>query len=182
MLTYRVSVPSLVILLITGLNGCVAVDSRAARESDHASGALLQGSFYCGAVYMSHKSGLVGPSNLREVFNDVPCDTVTISLIEGSALEISFEKDGATVNRRTIDHAAGFRVDKSNVVTIGTKTCGGGEGVGCYTTKSTFFMNADGDLVVIQSGVGAGLLTILPYAQYAKLMGIFPKSEHQGRI
>lgn len=47
--------------------------------------------------------------------------------------------------------------------------------IGCISHRFMLFANQDSDLVIVQSGSGGGLVTILPAFVYGKLMAIFPR-------
>jgi hypothetical protein len=69
--------------------------------------------------------------------------------------------------------------DEGKIELFTDSDCGGRDspGFGCMSETVTLFINPEGDLVTVQSGGGAGVLGILPFGVYGKLVAIFPREK-----
>lgn len=181
---------SYVLAAILAIAGCVAVDSRVAQETP-ATNSLnsLNGRYENTPSYRSSKMGFVGPSDLGEVFSaplmgtdnrptigNHNVDTVSLALTSDRALIVTLERAGTPVAKRIITVEDGLHVSGDTLV-LGQADCGGADTaqLGCAKKTTTIFVNSAGNLVIAESGGGAGFVTILPAAVYAKLMSIFPR-------
>lgn len=168
--------PIAVMFTAVVLSGCIAVDSEVSSQQAADGGlSLIEGRFSCDATYVSKEAGLLGPGQLGHVFDGPQCDAATLSLSNGGSLEVTFEKDGSVLESRNVTSKDGLSHDANSFfLTLGA--CGIEElQMGCARHTFTIFANQDGDLVIIQSGGGGGIVTVLPAMVYGKLMGIFSR-------
>ena len=163
-------------IVLVANGGCVLIDTRVKDEAITPLGASpFSGRYLCGASYTSHEMGLMGPSKLSDTLGGPACESAALSYDVNAGLTVSFEKGGETLARRTIDRRTGLSVSEAGGLVIGSGSCGGGLGLGCYKTNLRLYVNRSGDLVIVQSGGGAGMLLLLPFAAYGRMMGVFPQ-------
>ena len=166
------------LLSLVVLSACVSVDSRAFKEVPApGSNGNLRGAYWNVAFYRS-KGELLGHETIAEAMH-IPAakaDTAYIWRVSQELLVVRFTKDGVVVAERKYKFNEGFKVDNSGRIEIGNPTeCGGHDspGFGCGWGTVTIFENAAGELAAVQSGGGAGLLGVIPFAIYAKHLSLF---------
>lgn len=163
------------IVIAVMLAGCIAIDSGVKSEQPVAdSAAMVSGTFSCTASYTSRKAGLLGPS-IETIFDGPQCDTITLAPSGDDALDAMLEKDGSVIHTTSLTKKDGLSRD-TDAFLFRVRMCGSEElQIGCILYTFTLFANQQGDLVLIQSGGGGGLLAIFPVFVYGKLMSVFPR-------
>lgn len=169
---------SVALLFMIALSACVSIDSRAFKEAP-ASGATgdIRSAYWNKAIYRS-SGELIGHATIAEAMH-IPAadaDTAYIWRTSPDLLIIRFTKDEGIVAERKYKLNNGFRVDNAGRIEISNPTeCGGRDspGFGCGWGTLTIFENAAGELAAVQSGGGAGVLGIFPFAVYAKHLSLF---------
>jgi len=172
------------------LSGCVAVDPRVDRElPSQDSLKQINGKFSNTPSYSSTKMGFIGPSDLGEVLHapymgsdGIPTigkskvDAIHLVFSEDAGLTASLERGGAVVAKVTLTAADLLEVRENSLV-VRSSGCGDADSIqkGCAKTTITMFINETGDLVVVDTGGGAGLIGPIPAGVYGKLMSIFPR-------
>jgi hypothetical protein len=172
------------------LSACVAVDSRVDREIPaHDSLEQINGKFWNRPSYSSSKMGLTGPPDLGELLrapfmgsDGVPTigrfkvDAVLLVYSKDSSLVATFQRDGVVVAQSTLTKEDWIETSGNSLV-MKESGCGDADSIqhGCVRNSTRLFVNDAGDLVVIDSGGGAGLIGLVPAGVYAKLMSIFPR-------
>jgi hypothetical protein len=190
----RNSLPSLRISLVAiaglALSACIAVDSRVDGEVP-AQDSLerINGKFWNKPSYSSSKMGFTGPQDLGELLrvpfmgaDGIPTigkfkvDAVQLSYANDTGLTASFERGGTVVARSTLTAKNRLEVSGNSLV-IRESGCGDADSIqkGCVKNSKTLFVNDAGNLVVVDSGGGAGLIGLIPAGVYAKLMSVFPR-------
>ncbi len=168
------------LLLMTVISACVSIDSRVFKEAPE-SGATgdLRAAYWNKATYRS-SGELIGKATIAEAMN-IPAanaDTAYLWRASPDLLIARFTKYGVIVAERTYKLNDGFRVDNAGRIAISNPTeCGGHDspGFGCGWGTVTIFENISGELAVVQSGGGAGVLGIFPIAIYAKHLSLFDR-------
>jgi hypothetical protein len=166
------------LLLVTALNACVSIDSRAFKEAP-APGATgdIRAAYWNKATYRT-SGEFIGHSTIAEAMHIAAenADTAYIWRASPDLLIVRFTKDGGIVAEHKYKLNDGFRVDNEGRIEISNPTeCGGHDspGFGCGWGTVAIFENASGELAAVQSGGGAGVLGILPIAIYAKHLSLF---------
>jgi hypothetical protein len=169
-----------VIAFAAVLGGCVSIDSRALREKP-SSGSMhaIVGTYQNFASYRS-KGEFVADENLSGALGlgRVEAGTVTLTRPTASQLKLEFKDGQSTKAVQTYVDGAGLVIRPEGRFEISVPVgCGGRDspGFGCGTKTVTLFVNASGNLAAIDSGGGAGLLGVIPFAVYAKTLAIFPR-------
>ena len=171
-------------------SGCVAVDSRASREVPAGNSlAAMSAQFVNSPSYTSSKFGFAGPADLGELFgapnpgsDGLPtrglyqAQFVGLTYTPDRSLRVQLLRNKNVVAERELLFGRDFS-SNGNRLYIKRGGCGGAdtEQLGCAKNRIELFINNAGDLVIVEAGGGAGLVTVLPFAMYAKLMSIFPR-------
>ncbi len=170
------------------LVGCVAVDPRVKQEHPAEDNFVrITGRYSNEPSYTSHKFGFIGPNDLGETLCGVmvgsdgrstagweKVDVITLNYAPDLGLQVALERGSQMVAQCTLMPNTGLRVENAKLVLKGGG-CGAGLQTGCAGHNVSLFVSESGNLVVIESGGGAGLVTLLPFAMYGKLMSIFPR-------
>ena len=164
------------------LVGCVGIDSRAEQEPvDKEATRNITGRFlnFCGyCSEMPFGSGAPSFAGLVGVPGAYSANSFSVSFTETGALTFEFEVGGRTVGGRTFQPQDGLHFNEEGKIEL--LHCRGCEiadipAMGCGSQTVTVFLNPDGDLVAVETGGGAGLLIVVPFAAYGTTMSIFPR-------
>jgi len=166
-------------LLLCVLGGCVFIDSRSWKEIiDQNATVSLSGRFSNLASYRS--TGIFPEKNNLAELLGLPDRTSKL-------VDASFSKDtGLTLSFSNFTKIYGFAegLTITNEGRIQLPASSGCEGdnysIGCHRKNVIIFVNTQGDLVTIQSGIGGGFAIILipipiPIGFYFKNIAIFPR-------
>ena len=88
-----------------------------------------------------------------------------------------FYQLGETVFEKTYKLGQGFSIGNDGKIKIsGESTCESFDspGLGCHGNSIRLFVNGDGDLAVIYSNSGGGLLGVVPVAVHLKSLLVLP--------
>ncbi len=169
------------VILLSLTYSCVSIDSRAL-EAQPVAGATgnIRAAFSNYASYYKSTGEFIGPATMADAFN-VPAqkaDTVYVWRISEKDLLIQFRQAGRPIIEQRYSLNDGFRIDDKGAIQIRIATeCGGHDSpvIGCAWASVALFQDTNGDLNVIRSGGGAGMLAIIPMAVYGKHLSIFSR-------
>lgn len=171
-----------ILTLLLSLSGCVAIDSRAEKEPvDKEASQNISGKFQNSASYRSETMGFVGAASftdLLDIYLEQKADSFLLSFTKTDGLTVEFNADEKKIYEKTFGPMDGFKFNANGKIELkSTGGCGGHDspGFGCMSKTVTLFLNPDGDLVTVQSGGGAGVLGILPFGVYGKLVAVYSR-------
>lgn len=167
------------------LSGCVSVDRRALSEKvDVERTSNLNGIYDNKPAYSSEKPffNTDKKSTLAEILyysNAKDAEKVEIDLVNKKILHVKFILDGKVLASRDYDLGTDFKFDSDGRIVIGNdEQCGLGPdtGIGCYGNNVALFINAEGELVSIEShNIQFLAYLIFPVSTYSKQMTIHHK-------
>ena len=158
------------------LNGCVSVDPRALRETpDIVATKNLRAVYLNEADYQS-KGEFMANATLAEALGIHQARLSAwayVWRVSDQEVLVRFISQGVTIAERRYLAGDGLRILPDQRIELKKPgECGGRDspGFGCSTGTVTLFVNGSGELVAIESGGGAGLIGVIPFALYAKLV------------
>ncbi len=160
--------------------GCVTSDSHISEQLENKRGSYeLNGTFVNSPVYQTESFGFIGTRDFGFALGVyVDADIIRLSLTRGSSLYVALEKDEKKVFEKTYYKDDGLKFNNDGIVTLPSQRNGGSgdsPGIGYSSHQFNLFINKKGNLVLIQSGGGGGLVGVIPFAVYGSLMSIFPR-------
>ena len=167
------------------LMGCVAIDSRAWKEPIAMDAPQsITGRYSNKANYKSSKMGFTGSSHFSHLTgyhnNSLP-DSFLLRVTDSNEITVEYFLESLKLGQQTFNNDRGLTIHRNYSIDLFSySTCGGGGEslqLGCMSKTVKLFVNPEGNLVTVQSGGGAGLVTILPFAIYGKLVAIYPRIE-----
>lgn len=161
--------------------GCVSVDSRAFREVvAREVTAAVNTEFSNWASYRSKGEFLASDTLSGALGMHVEgANTVHVSRPTPETLTFRFSKDGTDERAvRTYRLNEGLAITREGKFELTSKTaCGGRDSpvIGCGSRTVTLFVNTEGDLVAVESGGGGGVIGVVPFAMYTKLVAVYSR-------
>ena len=171
------------LLVLCGLfaAGCVSVDSRAFKEvvAKEAT-AAVNAEFSNWASYRSKGEFLASDTLSGALGVHVEgANSVHVSRPTPETLALRFSKDGTDERAaRTYRLNEGLSITQEGKFELTSKVaCGGRDSplIGCGSKTVTLFVNSEGDLVAVESGGGGGVIGVIPFAMYAKLVAVYSR-------
>ena len=172
------------IAMLLWITGCVAVDSRVGKEEVRRVDSV---DAFCGVygntpTYLSERAGFVGVSDFASVVGAhyTKADSFRIRAIESKGLAVELMRDGRISYEKMLLFDDGLVLTEQGILKLPKETESGSHDspvIGVASRQLTIFLNGDDNLVLVNSGGGAGFVGIFPIALYGKLMSIFPRVE-----
>ena len=163
---------------------CMAVDSRVDKEEVKLVDSV---DAFCGVyrnkpICLSERAGFVGVSDFATVVvaHYAKADTFRIRGLKAEGLAVKLMRDGNIIYEEALLFDEGLVLTEEGILELPKETESGSHDspvMGVASRQLTIFLNSDNNLVLVNSGGGAGLVGILPLALYGKLMSIFPRTE-----
>lgn len=177
-ISVRAIIPALAIA--TAISGCVSIAPHALSEKPRADSASTIAGYYANTAEYRSRGEFVASPTLSGALglSLVKANTVIVTRPTGSQLRLEFMDGASTAAVRTYVAGAGLVIGGDGSFQLSVpQGCGGHDspGFGCGTKAVTLFVNTAGDLAAIESGGGAGLLGIFPFAVYSKQLAFFPR-------
>jgi hypothetical protein len=161
--------------------GCVSVDPRAFREAvSKEATATVNAEFSNWASYRS-KGEFQASDTLSGALGLYleGANTVHVSRPTPDTLALRFSKDGREERASTTYRLKeGLAITQDGKFELTSKmACGDRDSpiIGCGSKTVTLFVNAEGDLVAVESGAGGGVIGVIPFAMYAKLVAVYSR-------
>ena len=170
------------------LSGCVAIDPRVGKEPLQRVVQIeaFSGTYRNSPIYRSETAGFVGPSDFADAlgFPYAKADVFRITADKAKGLSVELLQSGTLVAEERYTFDQGLTFTKDGVLQLPSKTAFGDSDsptIGVARQQISLSLNRDGHLVVVQTGGGAGFVTVLPMGVYGKLMAIFPRMDPQSK-
>jgi len=167
------------LILVTG---CAAVDLRVIKEPQRQVESIeaFSGTYSNSPSYRSHTMGFIGPGEIGEVIGCSHLSPDSFRIIADGEKGLKFEllRKGELIDTKEFSFTEGLRFTKEGVIEF--PRLGGFENddspvIGYGTKRYSLNLNRKNELVVVESGGGAGFVGIIPMGLYGKLMVIFPR-------
>ena len=146
------------------------------------SAAAFSGVYGNKPVYRSERAGFVGVPDFTSVVG-VRCgkvDSFRIRALEGRGVSVELMLAGNIVHEKTFLFDEGLVLTSEGILELPRTTEAGWFDtpvIGVASRRFSLFLNGNGDLVLVNSGGGAGLIGIVPMGVYGRLMSVFPRIE-----
>ena len=166
----RIFAACLIVVLALGLEGCVSIDSRVAREEvDMAATQEISGDWIPLAVY-----GTYGRQSLGDLLGgDHWADRVRVNFDPAGRIAFEFWHSGQRTGERVFGPDR-LRIDERGAIELKPEGgCRFDGALECDSDTLTMFVNRQCEMVIVRSHLGGGVILVLPLGGYQKTVATF---------